>query len=150
MKIIDKIFVRYKDEIAIIENSNLTKSKNLEKGIQLSWEYLYQFRELIRNQDFETKKEEIKFFKVQKPFVEGRLQFFKRTLKFIVSFPNSNAALKRKLINAEIEKLNYQKCEHQSFLRYYRTNQKKLDQVYFVRGITQYDIFLDFSDQRCS
>lgn len=63
MKIINEIFVQYKDEIGMVENSDLKEIKNLRKGINLSRKCLNQFSKLVRNHKFVSKKNEIKFFK---------------------------------------------------------------------------------------
>ncbi|MDV7188474.1 RteC domain-containing protein [Lutibacter sp. TH_r2] len=147
MKIINEIFVKYKGEIAIVEKSDLQDIKILRKGINLSRKCLNEFSKLVRNHKFESKKNEIKFFKELKPEVEGRLHFFKKAHKFMLAFPNTSNSLKRKSITAEMQKLNFRECKHQDFLSYYRSNQKKLDHIYFIRGVSQLELFLDFSNQ---
>lgn len=147
MKIINEIFVKYKDDISMVENSDLKQINNLRKGINLSRKFLNELSKLVRNEKFSSKKAEIKFFKEQKPYVEGRLHFFKKAHKFMLAFPNTSNSIKRKLITSEIQKLNFRDCKHQDFLSYYRSNQKKLDHVYFVRGVSQLELFLDFSNQ---
>ena len=147
MKIISEIFVQYKDEIGMVENSDLKEIKNLRKGINLSRDCLHELSKLVRNNSFTSIKSEIKFFKEQKPQVEGRLHFFKKAHKFMLAYPNANISLKRKLITAEMQKLNFLNYKQQDFLSYYRSNQKKLDHIYFVRGVIQLELFLDFSSQ---
>jgi len=73
MKRINPAFNRYKKSIAIIEKSNLNNLTNLKNGITLSRECLNEFSSLVRSKKFTSKKEEITFFKCQKPYVEGRL-----------------------------------------------------------------------------
>lgn len=65
----------------------------------------------------------------------------------MLTFPNTSNSLKRKSITEEMQKLNFRECKHQDFLSYYRSGEKKQDHIYFVRGVSQLELFLDFSSQ---
>ncbi|SNR43839.1 RteC protein [Lutibacter agarilyticus] len=145
MKKTTSTFNRYKKTIAIIEKSNLKNVKTLKQGITISREYLNEFSSLVRSKSFPSKKEEITFFKYQKPYVEGRLQYFKKVHNYLLEKPVSGISKQQKYINNELNKLDSKKCKQLEFVKYYRLNEDKLDHLYFLRGIDQLELFVDTS-----
>jgi len=145
MKKITAIFNRYKKSITIIENSDLKDLTNLKKGISISRECLNEFSILVRSKSFPSEKEEILFFKHQKPFVEGRLQYFKKNHNYLLEKPVSGTSKQQKFITNELNKLDNKNCKKLEFVKYYRLNENKLDHLYFLRGIDQLELFVDTS-----
>ena len=145
MKKITSIFNRYKKSITIIEKSDLKDLTNLKKGISISRECLNEFSILVRSKSFPSEKEEILFFKHQKPFVEGRLQYFKKIHNYLLEKPVSGTSKQQKFITNELNKLDNKNCKKLEFVKYYRLNENKLDHLYFLRGIDQLELFVDTS-----
>ncbi|SDX75106.1 RteC protein [Lutibacter oricola] len=145
MKRINPAFNRYKKSIAVIEKSNLNNLTNLKQGITLSRECLNEFSTLVRSKKFPLKKDEITFFKYQKPYVEGRLQYFKELHNYLLEKPVSGTQKQQKFISNELNKLDNRRCKQMEFVKYYRLNHRKLDHLYFLRDIEQLDLFVDRS-----
>lgn len=145
MKKITSIFNRYKKSITIIEKSNLKDLTNLKQGIAISRACLNEFSILVRSKSFPSEKEEILFFKHQKPFVEGRLQYFKKIHNYLLERPVSGISKQQKFITNELNKLDSKNCKKLEFVKYYRLNEHKLDHLYFLRGIDQLELFVDTS-----
>lgn len=145
MKRINPAFNRYKKSIALIEKSNLSNLTNIKQGIKLSRECLNEFSSLVRSKNFPSKKDEITFFKYQKPYVEGRLQYFKKLHNYLLEKPVSGISKQQKFINIELNKLDSKKCKQLEFVKYYRLDEDKLDHLYFLRGIDQLELFVDTS-----
>lgn len=145
MKKINPIFYRYKKSIVLIEKSNLKDLTILKQGITLSRKCLNEFSILVRSKSFPSKKEEIIFFKHQKPFVEGRLQYFKKIHNYLLEKPVSGISKQQKFITNKLNKLDSKECKKLEFVKYYRLKENKLDHLYFLRGIDQLELFVDTS-----
>ena len=64
-----QILKEYKREIKHVEDSDLNVYATPEEGLKLSRDYIQKLRILLRENDFKSKKNEILFFKKQKPIV---------------------------------------------------------------------------------
>lgn len=101
MESINQVFTDYKVRVRLIENTDLTKLKNIQAGMELSWQTLLELRMLIQSQNaFPTPKNEIHFFKNIKPFVLGRLKFFGELQNFELKWPKSNVKDQKKYIES--------------------------------------------------
>ncbi|MFD0762761.1 RteC domain-containing protein [Lutibacter aestuarii] len=138
-------FNRYKKSIVLIEKSNLKDLTILKQGIVLSRTCLNEFSTLVRTKKFPSKKEEITFFKYQKPYVEGRLQYFKWLHNYLLEKPISGNSKQQKYISNELDRLDSRKWKQLEFVKYYRLKEDKLDHLYFLRDIEQLDLFIDSS-----
>jgi len=145
MKKTTTAFSRYKKSIVLIEKSNLKDLTILKQGIVLSRTCLNEFSALVRTKKFPSKKEEITFFKYQKPYVEGRLQYFKWLHNYLLEKPISGNSKQQKYISNELDKLDSRKWKQLEFVKYYRLKEDKLDHLYFLRDIEQLDLFIDSS-----
>ena len=88
-------------------------------------------------------KEEITFFKCQKPYVVGKLNFYLRFSTSLLEYPSVCNTKIRNYINEELNKLDSSICKHLEFVNYYRLDESKLDQIYFLRGNSQLDLFIN-------
>lgn len=144
MSNISKIINAYKSDIIEIEQSNLKQLCNLRQGIELSVECLKVLRLYLREMgDFKTRDEEIHFFKVDKPYINGRLKFFVKLHKFMLERPMANIVKQREYINKALDKLEARKMKNLEFWRYYIHEEKRLDHIYFVRGNDRLDFITD-------
>jgi len=145
MKKTTSTFNRYKKSIAEIEKSNLKNRTNLKQGIKISRDCLNEFSTFVRYRNFASKKDEINFFKFQKPYVEGRLLFFKKIHNYLLERPTSGISKQQKYISNELNRLGSKKCKNIEFVKYYRIKADKLDHLYFLRGIDQLELFVNTS-----
>ena len=100
----------------------------------------------IRSSNFPSDEAEITFFKYQKPYIEGRLQYFKRLHQYVLEQPISGFSKQRKFVNNELSKLDTQECKQLEFVKYYRLEEDKLDHIYFLRGSDKLQLFVDNSN----
>lgn len=145
MKQIEQIFVQYKESINEIDPSNLNELSKLKEYISLSKKCIHNFSLLFRSNDDISKKSEINFFKHQKPYVKGRLKYFTKLHSFIQECPKGNIEKQRKYIHKELNTLEKHKAKQLEFFNYYKHNERYLDDIYFVRGNNQFDLFIDTS-----
>ena len=143
MKGINPIFNRYKKSIVKIEESNLNEKTNINRGLHLSKTCLNKFNKIVRSGKFTSKEDEITFFKHQKPYIEGRLLYFKKLKTHLLTKPVSGIDKQIKFTNSQLNRIDSQKCKKTEFVQYYRLEETKLDHIYFLRGNDQLDLFID-------
>ena len=74
---ITQIMQPFHKAMAHLQKTDLKNIENLNKGISISKECLYNLRLKIRDMNnFPDKESEINFFKTDKPFVLGYLKYF--------------------------------------------------------------------------
>ncbi len=144
-KTLSSILNSYKDKIKSIEESNLNKFSNVEKGISLSRDCLQELRLCIRHNEFQNKTDEIKFFKEYKPYVYGRLKFYVKIYKFLIHRPMGTIKSQRNFIDVEIEKLQTNNQKNIDFVKYHREQSTLLDEFYFLRGKDKINLISDTS-----
>lgn len=145
MKKIALLIEDFDVSIGEIEKSNINKLSELNQKISTSIDCLNQFRVTIRNDNFSTTKEEINFFKCQKPYIQGRLDYYRKLKDFHIENPVGVISKQRKFLNKELNAIDEEKCKYSDFIKYYRLQKKDLDHLFFLRGNDQFELFLDNS-----
>lgn len=143
MKKIDGIIADYSSKLSKVDKSNLIESNKIIESVKLSIQCLDELRLLIKKDNFASKESEINFFKYQKPFVYGRAIYFSQLQKFQTDKPKSNLREQRNFIKTAIKKLEIKKYKQREFFRYCRNCDNRLDQIYFLRGNEQLEIYFD-------
>ncbi|WP_457617578.1 RteC domain-containing protein [Lutibacter sp.] len=143
MKKIAKIINDFDEKIIGIRNSNLDKLSKLKENIRISKNCLMQLRLELRKSGFNSKREEITFFKYQKPHIQGRLNFYIKLNSFLLEFPTVDNNKQRNFIKNKLHKIDVEKAKNLDFIKYYRLNENKLDYIYFLRGNNQLDLFFN-------
>lgn len=133
-KLIHKILDNYKEEIKVVEESNLDDFNNVEKGISISRQYLQQLRICVRENEFVDKQNEIIFFKKHKPYVYSRLKFYAKLYNFLINRPAGTIKSQQDFIDSEISRLQESNGRNIDFIKYYREGSELLDEFYFLRG----------------
>lgn len=124
----------YISKINALEKSNLNSFSEVENGIKISRKYLQELRIVVRDNNFENKQDEIKFFKEQKPFIYARLKFYAKLYDFLLTKPEGSIQQQREYIDNEIRRLQKHNQRNLDFIKYYRENATYLDKFYFLRG----------------
>lgn len=145
MKKIALLIEEFNTSIGEIEKSDQHNLIALNNKIKVTDYYLKQLRIILRKDRFSTQKDEIKFFKHQKPYVQGRLEYYRRLKNFFIEQPTGRVAKQRKFINKELNLIDSEKCRYLDFIKYYRLKKHDLDHLFFLRGNDQFDLFLDNS-----
>jgi hypothetical protein len=133
-KLIQTILENYKEEIKVVEESNLDDFNNVEKGIFISRQYLQQLRICVRENEFVDKQNEIIFFKKHKPYVYSRLKFYAKLYNFLINRPAGTIKSQQDFIDSEINRLQESNRRNIDFIKYYREGSELLDEFYFLRG----------------
>ena len=88
-------------------------------------------------------RDEIHFFKKQKPYIRGKLNFYLELNDFLIDSPATGISKQRIYINEQITKLKAKKAEFFDFAKYCKLNATKFDYIYFLREDPQLDLFMN-------
>jgi hypothetical protein len=146
MQHIKHIIGNYKERVLQIEESNLRDLEVLKQGLDLSVKTLNKLRKRLRASDcFLSQEEEIHFFKIDKPFINGRIKFFSKVRRFISEKPTACITKQINYVSTVIDKLENHKMRNLEFFQYTRQCNDALDHIYFVRGNDRLDFPVDTS-----
>ena len=112
----------------IIENS-----LNMVRRLQA---ILNELRGRLVTYTFASKKDEITFFKEQKPEILSRLLYFNKIYQIESRCPNGSDDVVKKYLNDELDSLTFFFNKNLNFYQYYRSRSNTYDEYYFLRGST--------------
>jgi RteC protein len=115
MNDIVKLIDDYSKNLKEIGKSNCEDTIKLEQGIALSKKTLNQMRRFVREHRFKSHNAEIKFFKVDKPYIHSRLIYFICRAQFCADKPQSNISEQRKFIKRLLKKIKRKKVNTPNF-----------------------------------
>jgi len=143
MKKIATIIENFDLAINDVKKSDLPKLKKVAENIKIARDCLFQLRLESRKMDFISTRDEIFFFKHQKPYIRGKLNFYLELNDFLIDYPATGISKQRIYINEQITKLKAKKAEVFEFAKYCRLNATKFDHIYFLREDPQLDLFMN-------
>ena len=128
--------------ITDVKKLNISKLSKVEKSIKIARDCLFQLRLEMRNMDSISPRDEIHFFKKQKPKIHGRLFFYLELNNFLINYPETEISEQRIYIKEHIAIMKAKKAEVFEFAKYCRLNATKYDHIYFLREDPQLDLFM--------
>lgn len=143
MKKITLLIEEFNATIGEIQKANIDKLTAIDEKIKIAIDFLQKFRILIKKDGFSSQKDEIYFFKVQKPKVQGQLEYYRRRKNFYLEFPLIPMKIKQSFLNKAINEIDIENSLNLEFIKYYKTDNTALDKYFFVRGNNQLDLFLN-------
>ena len=145
---ITEIMQPFHKSMAHIQKTDLKNIVNLNKGISISKECLYNLRLKIREMNnFPDTKSEINFFKNDKPFVLGYLKYFVNLHAYMMEKPTADITKQHQFIHKRLDKLEECKKKQVNCWNYYKHNEISLDHIDFIRGNNDLDSVNDSARQ---
>jgi len=144
MKKISAIINDYNFEISEIQKSDLKNLNKTKESIRLTLHCLHQLRLKIRKYDFPSKECEINFFKHQKPYICGNLEYYKCLLRFHTEKPSVDILKQKEHIYKQINKLENKKRKDLDFYKYWKQEEVSFDEKYFIRSNNQLHLFSNY------
>ncbi len=98
---------------------------------------LSQLKEHVLNSGFNSKNEEIEFFRTVKPQILGKLIYYNKLYRIETSCPVSAGKLQQKFYSDELNQLKLEYKSHicnTDFFRYYRSGRTERDHEFFELG----------------
>jgi len=127
-----------------------------ENGITKSEKCIKQLRRKVIDIGFDSKDEEISFFKHIKPQIFSRLIYYVKLFSIESKRPRSSSKYQVKYLNNHINKLQVFFNDNLEFYHYYRRGATTLDEEYFIRGKSDlrlptesYHFFIDEQFSTC-
>jgi hypothetical protein len=105
-----------------------------DKSIETSVTYLQILKNYSLDNEFQTKENEIYFFKNIKPKFSSKLIYFNKIRKLESYKPLGSKRIQRDYLENELNKLNICFGENTEFYNYYRLGGQSLDNKFFIRN----------------
>lgn len=126
-----------------IEMAKKEKTERLEDSIKIIINVLESLKTNFVKYKFESKKDEIAFFKEIKPQFVSKLIYYNEIYNIVSNQPFGGQKGLRKYYSGELAKLKLYFRENIEFYKYYRNGNTYLDNRYFVRGKFDIKLTLD-------
>ena len=139
----DDILKKLDNKLDILEIEEQDILLKAEKGIKLAKQTLKKVRSIIVDYEFETKLEEIHFFKCTKPKIYSKLIYYVKLFNIESKRPRGSNKSQVKYLNNYIEKLQTYFNDNLDFYHYYRREATVFDEQYFLRGKADIRLFPD-------
>ncbi len=143
---ISNIYEKLKElesELKQIESDIPDILKRSEKSIYCISNCLRKLKEYIRQNAFQSKDDEILFFKEIKPHIYSKLIFFVKVFNIESKRPNASDKSQKKYLLNELDKLEKFFTDNLEFYQYMRNKMVYLDDKYFVRGKHDLHLYID-------
>ena len=129
------------EDLRHIEELEPDVCRRAEQSMKIISDYLASIRKRVAKGRFDSRKDEISFFKEVKPSIFCKLIYFSEVHRMESKRPSGSDATQEESFRKEIGKLETFFFENQEFYSYYRNNQTFLDEKIFVRGNTELQLY---------
>ncbi len=136
-----------KEVDAEIEKIECSETCMINKSLEASRiliEAFARLKEFILSYEFKNDDEEILFFKVIKPTLCFRLIYYRKVYNIEMNRP-IGIDKQREYLNEILESINRYNAKRLDFIRYYRSCSSHLDELYFLRGKSYAEQYLETS-----
>lgn len=127
------------DSIESSDSNALKKSMEASLVLAEAFDKLKQF---ILSYQFRNEMEEITFFKEIKPKFCYRLIYYRKIYNIEMNRP-AGVEKQKEYLNEQLNEINKYNIKRLDFIRYYRSGATYLDSLYFVRGKTDTEQYLE-------
>ncbi len=102
-----------------------------------------QLKIIVSDYQFESKEEEIHFFKFTKPILFSKLIYYRKLYYLELKRPIGCYNKIRSFLEKEQYRINYFFEKNADFIQYYRSGKTVLDEYYFLRGRGEFELNLE-------
>ena len=127
------------DNIESSDNNILKKSLEASHVLAEAFDSMKQF---IQSYHFKDEEEEITFFKETKPKFCYRLIYYRKLYNIEMNRP-AGVDKQKEYLSEELNEINKYNIKRLDFIRYYRSGATHLDSLYFLRGRTDTEQYLE-------
>lgn len=133
-QISEKLLLELEQQLQGIHAENPEPIQYAEKAIKAAVVVLEKLKTHFLAYHFDSKREEIDFFRNSKPELVAKLIYYNEVYTLASNRPAGNDKAVRRYYKNELGKLEAYFNENAAFYRYYRTGNTSLDKSYFLRG----------------
>lgn len=127
-------------QIETSDHSILNKSIEASRVLGDAFKRL---KEFIISYEFASEEEEILFFKEIKPRLFSRLIYYRKIYNIEMNRPVGSIESQKEYLLTEMDDLGRYTRNRLDFIRYYRSGATHLDSLYFLRGQTDTEQYLE-------
>lgn len=130
-------------DISCIERS---EDNDIKKSLEVSHilgEAFDRLKEFIISYEFKSEEEEIEFFKEIKPRLFCKLIYYRKIYNIEMMRPVASTESQKDYLKSELAAINTYMNKRLDFIRYYRSGATYLDSIYFLRGQTDTEQYLE-------
>jgi len=127
------------EQIECSETSMITKSL---EALRVLTQAFYQLKTFFLSYKLKDEDEEIFFFKETKPRLCFRLIYYRKIYNIEMNRP-AGIEKQREYLCEILNDINKYNCKRLDFIRYYRSGSSHLDTLYFLRGRTDAEQYLE-------
>jgi hypothetical protein len=127
------------EQIESAEKSTMMKSLEASRILREAFNQLKMF---VLSYSFQGEEEEILFFKEIKPRLCFRLIYYCKLYNIEMNRPTGTEK-QREYLSEVLNDINRYNCKRLDFIRYYRSGSSHLDALYFLRGKTGTEQYLE-------
>lgn len=128
-----------------IERIESSDSNILKKSLEASHilaEAFDRLKSFILSYQFRDEEEEVTFFKEIKPKICYRLIYYRKLYNIEMNRP-AGVDKQKEYLSEELNEINKYNIKRLDFIRYYRSGATHLDSLYFLRGKTDTEQYLE-------
>jgi len=129
------------NEVSINEES---LTEQYRASILLCKKAMAKLKNYISSYSFESKEEEIYFFKNVKPQFYSKYIYFISVYNFLIQQPLGGDEILKDYINFQLADVKRYFDHNQAFYQYYRSGSSQMDEAYFTRG--GFDVLAELED----
>jgi hypothetical protein len=142
LEYISKLRKETDEAINRIESSGFNVLKKSLEASHVLAEAFDQLKTFILSYQFKNEEEEISFFKEIKPKFCYRLIYYRKLYNIEMNRP-AGVDKQKEYLSEELNEINKYNIKRLDFIRYYRSGATHLDSLYFLRGKTDTEQYLE-------
>ena len=140
---IEKLNSEVLRSIERIESRDTDVLKKSLEASRVLGEAFDRLKQYIIGYRFQNDDEEIKFFKEIKPRLFCRLIYYRKLYNIEMNRPVGSIEAQREYLDAHVRAINAYTQKRLDFIRYFRSGATHLDSLYFLRGQTDTEQYLE-------
>ena len=140
---IEKLNSEVLRSIERIESRDTDVLKKSLEASRVLGEAFDRLKQYIIGYRFQNDDEEIKFFKEIKPRLFCRLIYYRKLYNIEMNRPVGSIEAQREYLDAHVRAINAYTQKRLDFIRYFRSGATHLDSLYFLRGQTDTEHYLE-------
>jgi len=140
----NNLLVELENKLNQIHNTQESPIEYSIQGSKASSEVFEKLKNHFKKHTFNNKQEEIEFFREIKPLFTSKLIYYNTIYNMEISKPKGTPKTIRKHYNVELQKIKNFFKENIEFYKYYRSNNRVLDKIYFLRKTNKVNRELEY------
>jgi len=142
--IAERFHTAMESQLADVMLNSQTPTEQYRKSILICKKAMNKLKRYISSYSFESKAEEIQFFKEVKPLFYSKYIYYINVYNFLMQLPAGGEDAFRSYINFQLTDLQRFFDSNKAFYQYYRSGGSQMDEVYFTRG--DFDVQMELED----